>query len=106
MSCANGLDLVLPVLHSILIAIFPRSLSPSFARDTRFFNPLPFFFSLSLSLSLSFFFARVFLKRFSSSVTCNEQLHRRIVHRVKGKWANFFSRLISLSLSFSFESFC
>lgn len=98
MSCANGLDLVLPVLHSILIAIFPRSLSPSFARDTRFFNPLPLFFSLSLSLSLSFFFARVFLKRFSSSVTCNEQLHRRIVHRVKGKWANFFSRLISLSL--------
>lgn len=88
--------------------IFPRSLSPSFARDTRFFNPLPLFFPpLCLSLSLFvFFFARVFFKRFSSSVTCNEQLHRRIVHRVKGKWANFFPRLVplSFSLSFSFET--
>ena len=111
MSCANGLDLVLPVLHSILIAISPPVLFlPSFPRDTRFFNPslplfLPLSFSPSLSLFIFLFSPSVFFKRFSSSVTCNEQLHRRIVHRVKGKWANFFPRLISLTLFFLLNLF-
>lgn len=68
----------------------------------------PFFYlsrSLPLSLSLFLFSPSVFFKRFSLSVTCNEQLHRRIVHRVKGKWANFFPRLISLTLFFLLNLF-
>lgn len=109
MSCANGLDLVLPVLHSILIAISPPFSFSLLFRETLVSLTLlyPFFYlsrSLPLSLSLFLFSPSVFFKRFSSSVTCNEQLHRRIVHRVKGKWANFFPRLIP-SLSWIFWIF-